>query len=125
MKAKLRTAIELLLCHPDTVVAEMLGVRLATLRGWMRTDGFLEALRAREREQAAAARRLARQAVVNSALRLSQLAGDPQKADAKALVDLLKASGSFEAESDDPGAALAEVIRLTRMEEDEANDTRI
>lgn len=118
MKAKLRAAIELLLCHPDTVAAEMLGVRLATLRGWMRSEGFLEALRAREREQAAAARRLARQAVVNSAAKLCQLAGDSQKADAKVLLDVLKASGSFEAEADDPGAALAEVIRLTRMEED-------
>jgi hypothetical protein len=103
----------------------MLGVRLATLRGWMQTDGFIEALHAREREQAAAARRLARQAVVNSASRLCQLAADPQKTDAKVLVDLLKASGSFETEADDPGAALAELIKLTRLEEEEANDSRV
>lgn len=125
MKPRLRTAIELLLCHPETTVAEMMGVRLVTLRDWMKTEGFAEALRAREREQAASARRLARQAVVNSAVRLCQLSSDPQKADAKVLLDLLKASGSFEAEAEDPGAALAEVIRLTRSEEGDADDSRV
>lgn len=118
MKRTLREAIELLLCHPETTVAEMLGVRLATLRGWMKTEGFMEALRAREREQAAAARRLARQAVVNSAARLCQLASDSTKSDAKVLLDVLKASGSFVAETEDPGAALAEVIRQARLEEE-------
>jgi hypothetical protein len=121
MKAKLKSAVELLLCHPDTVVAEMLGVRLSTLQGWMRTDGFVEAMRAREREQAASARRLARQAVVNSAARLCQFASDPTKPDAKVLVDLLKASGTFEAEAEDPGAELAGVIRRARQEVEEAN----
>lgn len=118
MKPKLRTAIELLLCHPETTVAEMMGVRLATLRGWMKTEGFIDALRARECEQAAAARRLARQAVVNSAVRLCQIAADPQKSDGKILLDVLKASGSFEKDADDPGAALADAIRFARSEED-------
>lgn len=125
MKAQLRAAIELLLCHPDTVAAEMLGVRLVTLRSWMQSDGFLEALHAREREQAAAARRLSRQAVVNSAARLCQLAADPQKTDAKVLLDVLKASGSFEAEDEDPGAALAEAIKIARLEEEEANASHL
>lgn len=118
MKAKLRTAIEHLLCCPETAVAEMMGVRLSTLRGWMKSEGFMEALRAREREQAACARRLAQQAVVNSALRLCQMAMDQQKCDGKILLDVLKVSGSLEAEAEDPGAALAEAIRQARLEEE-------
>ena len=124
MKPKLRNAVELLLSHHDATVAEMLGVRLATLRNWMQSESFAEALRAREREQIASARRIARQAVVNSAVRLCQIASDPQKADAKALLDVLKASGSLEREIEDPGAALAEVMRLARQEE-EADGGRV
>ena len=122
MKARHRAAIELLLSHPDTIVAEMLGIRLSTLRGWMRTDHFAEALRAREMEQESAARRIARQTVLNSAATLCQLASDPAKPDTKVLVEVLKASGAFEAESCDPGAALAEVIRLARAEEADGNE---
>lgn len=117
MKPRLHAAIDLLLSHPEATVAEMMSVKLSTLRDWMRTEGFSEALRAREREQVASARRLARQAVVNSAARLCELSADPQKADPKILVDVLKASGVFEAEPEDPGAALAEAIRAARAEE--------
>jgi hypothetical protein len=116
MKRRVRTAVELLLCHPEATVAEMLGVRLCTLRGWMKTEAFREALDEREREQSACARRLARQAVVSSAVRLCQLASDPTKADAKVLLDVLKASGSLDPEVEDPGAALAEAIRMARKE---------
>lgn len=122
MKRRLREAIEHLLCHPETTVAEMMGVRLSTLRGWMKTEGFIEALHSREQEQTRAARRLARQAVVNSAVRLCQLASDSTKADAKVLLDVLKASGALDPDAEDPGAALAEVLRLSRSEE-EANAT--
>jgi len=121
MKSRHRAAIELLLSHPDTTVAEMLGIRLSTLRGWMRSDRFAEALRARENEQEAGARRIARQAVLNSAAALCQVASDSTKPDAKVLLEVLKASGVFEAESEDPGAALAEVIKLARQEEGDAN----
>jgi hypothetical protein len=124
MKARHRAAIELLLSHPDTTVAEMLGIRLSTLRGWMRSEPFAEALRAREMEQESAARRIARQAVLNSAATLCQLASDPEKPDTKVLVEVLKASGAFEAETCDPGAALAEVIKLARAEE-AASDAHI
>lgn len=117
MKPRHRAAIELLLSHPDTTVAEMLQIRLATLRAWMKLDGFEDALRAREREQQSGARRIARQAVVKSAARLCQLASDTEKADNKTLLDVLKVSGVFEAEAEDPAAALAEVIRLTASEE--------
>lgn len=114
MKSKQRAAVELLLSHPDTVVADMIGVRLRTLRAWMKTEGFADVLRAREREQQAGARRIARQAVVSSAAKLHQLASDASKADPKVLLDILKASGVFEAEPEDPGAALAEIIKLAR-----------
>ncbi|NLN75879.1 MAG: hypothetical protein GX139_06175 [Armatimonadetes bacterium] len=111
MRAKHRDAIELLLCHPDTVVAEMIGVRLSTLRGWMESDRFARALRVREREQELGAKRIARQAVVNSAARLCQLASNPDKPDTKVLVDVLKVSGVFDAESEDPGAALVDMVK--------------
>ncbi len=114
MKSRHRAAVELLLSHPDTVVAEMLGVRLQTLRAWMRTEGFADALRARECEQQAGARRIARQAVVCSAAKLCELASDAPKTDPKILLDILKVSGVLEAETEDPGAALAEIIRLAR-----------
>jgi len=119
MKAKRRTAVELLLCHPDTTVAEMIGVRLSTLRAWMQNAEFAEALRRRESEQQSAARRIARQAVVNSAAVLCQLASNPQKLDGKLLVDVLKASGAFETEADDPGAALAEMMERARKNVEE------
>ena len=119
MKSRHRAAIELLLSHPDTTVAEMMGVRLCTLRAWMQMEHFAEALRDREREQGAGARRMARQAVVNSAAKLCQLAVGPEKPDTKVLLDVLKVSGVFDAETEDPGAALAEVIRQARREEAE------
>lgn len=114
MKARHRAALELLLSHPDTTVAEMIGVRLSTLRAWMQTEEFVEALRDREREQESGARRIARQAVVNSAAKLCQLATQPEKPDTKILVDVLKVSGVFDAESEDPGAALAQMVKLAR-----------
>lgn len=116
MRARQRDAIELLLCHPDTVVAEMIGVRLSTLRNWMRSERFARALRDRENEQEIGARRIARQAVVNSAARLCRLADNPDKPDTKVLVDVLKVSGVFDAESADPGAALAEMVRAVKSE---------
>lgn len=119
MKSRHRAAIELLLSHPDTTVAEMMGIRLSTLRAWMRMEHFAEALRDREREQEAGARRIARQAVVNSAAKLCQFATGPEKPDTKVLLDVLKVSGVFDAESEDPGASLAEVIKLARREEAE------
>ena len=119
MKPRLHSAIDLLLCHPESSVAEMMGVRLSTLRQWMRTEGFSEALRAREREQIASARRLAQQAVVSSAARLCQIVSDTEKADPKILLDVLKASNCFDSETEDPGAALAELVKLTRVEEGE------
>ena len=121
MKSRHRAAIELLLSHPDTSVAEMLGIRLSTLRAWMEMEGFADALRARENEQGAGARRIARQAVVNSASKLCQMASDPAKPDAKILLDVLKVSGVFEAKSEDPGAALAEVIKQTRKKMEDAH----
>lgn len=117
MKAKYHTAVELLMSHPDTMVAEMMGVRLVTLRRWMESYEFKQALKAREREQAASAKRIARQAVVNAASALYQAASDPAKPDAKVLLDLVKVSGALEADEEDPGAALADLIKQVDAED--------
>ncbi len=114
MKARHFSAVELLLSHPDTTVAEMLGIRLSTLRVWMQMECFADALRAREIEQDSAAKRIARQAVLNAATALCQFTSSPNSADAKALVDILKASGAFETQPNDPGVALAEVLNRAR-----------
>ena len=120
MKARRRAAIDLLMCHPDSVVAEMLGIRLSTLRQWMREESFTEALREREREQASEFKRLARQAALNAASALCQMTSESTKTDGKVLLEILKASGAFEAPEVDPGEALAEIIR--RASEGDDND---
>ena len=125
MKARHVTAIELLLSYPDSVVAEMLGVRQSTLARWMESDQFAKALRDREREQRKGLARIARQAALRAATSLCQVAQDQTKPDAKALLEIIKASGAFEEEQTDPGEALAEVIRRANAAaeaEDEAQD---
>ena len=110
-------AVELLMSYPDATVAEMLGLRLSTLRRWFSEPGFAKALRDREREQKAGATRIARQAVVNAAAALCQLTSDTSKPDTKALLELLKLSGVFDAQTVDPADALAEVISRISGEE--------
>lgn len=105
-----QSAIELLMSHPDTTVAEMLGIRLTTIRKWMREERFSRALREREQEQRAGAARIAKQAVINAAAALCQLTSDNSKPDAKVLLDVLKVSGAFEPDETDPADALAEVL---------------
>ena len=123
MNARRREALELLMSHPDTVVAEMLGVKLATLREWMRQDDFAEALRRRDMEQRASLSRVARQAALNAATSLCQVASEPAQSDAKVLLELLKLSGAFEENACDPGEALAEIIRqAAKAEEVEVGD---
>ncbi|GEM_PF-907472 len=112
MNLQRRNAVDLLMSHQVSVVAEMLGVRLLTLRQWMAEDEFAAALAARETEQRRSLARMARQAAVNAASCLAQLAAEPGKADAKLLLDLIKASGAFDEQEADPAAALAEMIRL-------------
>ena len=124
MKARRRTAIELLMSHPDSTVAEMLGVRLITLRQWLHDPEFSQALRDREREQRTSAGRIARQAVINAATSLCQAVSDPSKPDVKALLEVLKASGVFEIEQEDPGEALAEIIRQAAKMEEERFECR-
>ena len=101
-----------MMSHPDTVVAEMLGVRLSTLRRWIQAPDFAEELKAREREQSASLARMARQAAVNAAASLCQAADEPSKTDIKVLLEVLKASGAFEETPEDPGEALAQIIRM-------------
>ena len=112
MNTRRQAALELLMSHPDTVVAEILGVRLSTLTRWMQMADFAHALKGREREQEASLTRMARQAALNAAASLCQAAGEPSKTDIKVLLEVLKASGAFEETSEDPGEALAEIIRL-------------
>ena len=122
MKTRQRAAIELLMHHPDCVVAEMLGVRMETLRQWMQVPDFVEALRTREREQVMSAVRLARQALVNAASALCALTTEPGKCDPKVLIEVVKVGKVFETEPEDPGTALAEVIR--RAVSVEGSETR-
>lgn len=122
LTANHRKAIELLLSHPDATVAEKIEVDLCVLRKWMRTPEFRAELNAREQEQKASAARLARQAVLNAATALSRATGDTEtKMEAKVLLDVLKASGALEDKGEDPGAALAEVIRRVTVP-DKAKD---
>ena len=122
MKARHVTAIELLLSYPDSVVAEMLGIRLGTLARWMESDQFAKALRDREREQRKGLARIARQAALRAATSLCQVAQDQTKPDAKALLEIIKASGAFEEEQADPGEALAEAIKMATRTAEAAND---
>lgn len=77
----------------------------------MQDETFSAALREREKEQAAGFKRLARQAALNAASTLCQITGESAKSDGKILLDILKASGAFEADELDPGDALAEIIK--------------
>ncbi|MEN6357309.1 MAG: hypothetical protein ABFD83_09520 [Armatimonadota bacterium] len=122
MKARRHTAIELLMCHSDSIAAEMLGIRLSTLRQWMREESFMDALREREKEQAAGFRRLARQAALNAASALCRMTSESAKTDGKVLLEILKASGAFETPDVDPGEALAEIIRRASEDDDEDED---
>lgn len=119
MKARRRAAIDLLMCHLDSIVAEMLGIRLSTLRQWMREESFMEALREREREQTAEFRRLARQAALNAASALCQITSGSAKTDGKVLLEILKASGAFETPDVDPGEALAKIIKRASEDDDD------
>jgi hypothetical protein len=112
VRGKRLAAVELLMSYPDTVVAEMLGVRLQTVVRWMQDEDLAETLRSREREQARSLARLARQAAVRAAAALCQAAGNGSKPDPKVMLDILKASGAFEAEQADPAEALRDIIKF-------------
>ena len=104
-------------------MAEMAGMKLCVLREWMRRPEFRAELKAREREQKEAAARLARQAVLNAASALSSATGDTKiKLEAKILLDVLKASGALEDKGEDPGEALAEVIRQVTAADKGSNE---
>ena len=112
MRTIQRTGIELLMSYPDSTVAEMLGIRLCTLRRWLKDPDFRAALREREREQKAGAIRIARQAAMNAAAALCDSVNGSGKTppDAKALLEVLKASGAYDVDAVDPGQALAEIM---------------
>ncbi len=112
MKGKRLAAVELLMSYPDVMVAEMLGVRPQTLSRWMQEPEFTDALRFRECEQIKSLSRIARQTAVRAAAALCQMAGNGAKPDAKVMLDILKASGAFEAEQADPAEALRSIVSL-------------
>jgi len=116
MRAKRRRAVRFLMTNSTERVAEMLGIRLTTLENWMSMDDFRAALREREREQKRSLARIARQAALNAAESLCDQVLDRAKPDAKIMLDLIKASAAFEAESEDPVAAIEEVLRHAREE---------
>lgn len=124
MNGRRLVAVELLLSYPDSTVAEMLGVRLQTLNRWMGEDEFATALRAREREQVRGLARIARQAAIRAAASLCQTVADQAKPDVKVLLDILKASGAFEAEQADPADAVREIIRLAEQAAEATDEPR-
>lgn len=114
-----KSAVELLLSYPDTGVAEILGVRLVTLRRWMSDPSFISALRIREQQQKAGAARLARQTVLNAAAALCRVTSDGETSpDPKVLIEILKQSGAFNAEIEDTGDSLIDRIRAVMSEDD-------
>ena len=118
MNTRHQAAVELLMSYPDSTVAEMLGIRLATLRRWMHMEDFAEALKERDQEQEATVARIARQAAVNAAASLCQVAGEPSKTDIKVFLEVLKACGAFDEKTEDAGQALAQIIRLATAAEE-------
>ncbi|MDH7602290.1 MAG: hypothetical protein QHI38_09100 [Armatimonadota bacterium] len=110
MNAKRALAVELLMNYPDWVVAEMVGVRLKTLQGWMKMPDFAEALREREKDQARSVSRLARQAALKAAAALCEVNGGTAKPDPKILLETLKLSGAFEEPVQDPADVLGELV---------------
>lgn len=111
MKAKRYAAIDLLMSYPDATVAEMLGVKMSTLRRWMQMEDFQKVLKERERERRACLNRIVWQAAVNTASNLCRVTGENMKPDVKALLEVLKLCTELDTDCTDPGEALAEVIR--------------
>jgi len=111
LKGKQSQAVELLMSYPDYTVAEKLGVRLRTLTRWAAMPEVSDAIRDREREQKRAVARLATQAVLRAAAALCEKAKGSESADPKLMLEVLKAASAFEAEQEDPGEALAQVLQ--------------
>lgn len=120
MKSRRARAVDLLMGNQPEQVAKMVGVRLITLESWMKMNDFRDALASREREHKRSLARLARQAAVNAAETLCTVAANRTKPDAKILLEIIKASGAFEPQTEDSGDSLAEVIR--RLEEEDDNE---
>jgi len=110
MNSKRALAVELLMSYPDWVVAEMVGVRLRTLLGWMKMPDFAEALREREKNQVRSLSRLAKQAALKAAAALCEANGGSTKPDPKVLLEILKVSGAFEDSTPDAAQVLDEIV---------------
>ena len=116
MSPRKRMALELVCRYPLSVAAEMIGVKLSTLESWMESDNFKEAIAKHDREQQKSLTRLARTAAINAASSFCRLADDNSKADAKAMIDLLKLSNAFEIKDLEESFSIADVIKLAAKE---------
>ena len=115
MKSRRARAVELLMSNQPVQVAEMVGVRVETLERWMDMVDFKEALASSEKMQKKSLAMLSRQAAVNAAETLCEIASDRTKPDAKILLEIVKAAGGFNQEEDN-GEGIIEVLRAARME---------
>ncbi len=116
-------ALELLFFGPPEKVAEKVGVRISTLRRWLKDSGFRQALRARSREKREAGERLAAQAVMmaSSALHTALRTGEDRPV-TRAALETLKISGALAACLSPPGEeaeSLSQIIERVKAGLDE------
>ena len=114
MKSRRARAVELMMSNQPVQVAEMVGVRVETLERWMEMVDFKDALASSEKMQRKSLTMLSRQAAVNAAETLCEVASDRTKPDAKILLEIVKAAGGFNQEEDSEDG-LIEVLRAARM----------
>lgn len=111
---------------PEEKVAEMLGVKLDTLRRWKGKREFIDAMQLAATETRQSATRILSNALAHAAERIHEMVAigadtQPLKPDAKVMVDMLKASGMLEAVLNDTGESesLASILAQLAQEEDE------
>ncbi|MDO8684899.1 MAG: hypothetical protein Q7N50_15655 [Armatimonadota bacterium] len=126
LNPKQRQAVRLLFEAPEEKVAEMLGVKLDTLRRWKGKREFIDAMQLAATETRQSATRILSNALAHAAERIHEMVAigadtQPLKPDAKVMVDMLKASGMLEAVLNDTGESesLASILAQLAQEEDE------
>jgi hypothetical protein len=108
LKALHRRAVDLLGSHPVEQVAQTLGMRPKTVRGWMQRPEFAAELRARDKETAESLTRIAHHAALLVAINLEEAAASG-KLDYKALLEVLKLCSAYDPPAQDTDI-LGEVI---------------
>ena len=125
-----KLAIENLFHKTEEEVAALVGVSMDIMRRWKSQPEFAAALCARAREIRNAAVRILSMSSLTAAEKLKALvdAGGPGgKADPKTLLDILKASGLFDAAAEPTEDVsleqlIAEAVRLGRTEDADGDD---